>query len=61
MGHSQLPSDECLPFVDPPQQHVAEEDGPDAIVDLVEADAVLLQRRRHIQQAGFETDGASVG
>ena len=33
MGHPQLPSYECLPFVDPPQQHGAEEDGPDASDD----------------------------
>ena len=31
-------------FIEPSQEHLAEVDGPDAIVDLVEADGVLLER-----------------
>ncbi len=30
-------------FIEPSQEHLAEVDGPDAIVDLVEADGVLLE------------------
>jgi hypothetical protein len=33
MGNTQLPSNERLPLIDPPQSHLAEEDGPDTIVD----------------------------
>src|SRR2546425_3120568 len=61
MGHPQLPSYECLPFVDPPQQHVAEEDGPDPVVDFFQTDTMLLESGRQVQQPSLETNGARVG
>ena len=43
MGNIQLPSHECPSFVDSTQQDIAEMKGPDAVVDLLKADAMLLQ------------------
>jgi hypothetical protein len=36
--------DHVVPFVDPPQEHVAEVDRPDPVGDLLEADGMLLER-----------------
>lgn len=49
MGNTQLPIHQCLSFVDPPEQDPTEEERPDAIVDLLEADAMLLQCRRQVE------------
>ena len=61
MGNTQLSAYQRFPFVDAPQEHVAEEDGPDPIVDLFEADAMLPQRRGQIEQAGLEAHSAGIG
>ena len=39
-----LRPDDVVPFVDPSQQDAAEVDRPDAVVHLLKADGVLLQR-----------------
>ena len=54
MGNTQLSLHQRCSFVDSTQQDVAEEDGPDAVIDLFEADAVLAERGREVQQAGLE-------
>jgi len=61
MGHTQLPSDEGLPFVDPPQQHIAEVEGPNPVVNFFKTDAVLLQRGRQVEQPSLEANGARIG
>lgn len=43
VGPTSSANDEVA-FIEPSQEHLAEVDGPDAIVDLVEADGVLLER-----------------
>src|SRR5216117_424934 len=44
MGNTRLRPDGVVPFVDASQEDVAEVNGPDAVVDLLEADGVLLER-----------------
>jgi hypothetical protein len=48
MGDSWWPvrsrPDDVVPFVDPPQEHVAEVDRPDPVGDLLQADGMLLER-----------------
>jgi len=61
MGDTQLPFDQRLPFVDPSQEYVAEVERPNAVIDLFEADAMLLERGREIEQPGLEANGAGVG
>ena len=61
MGNTQLPFHHRLPFVDPPQQHVAEVQRPNAIGDFLKADAMGLQSGRQVQQPGLEANGAGVG
>ena len=50
-----------VPFIDASQEHVAEVNRPDAVVDLLEADGVLLERVGNEQQPLLQTDGAGVG
>ena len=57
MGNTQLPLHQRLSFIDPPEQHVAEVEGPDAVVDFFEADAVLPEGRREVEQPRLEPDG----
>jgi len=62
MGNSsQLRPDDVVAFVDTAQEHAAEVNGPDTVVDLLEADGVLLQRVGQEEQALPEADGAGVG
>jgi hypothetical protein len=56
MGNTQLPFQRHS-FINPSQQHVAELERPDPIVDLFEADAMLAERRREVQPLGLETNG----
>ena len=51
---------EDVAFIDAGEEDVAEVDGPDPIVDLVEADNLLLERVRDEEQALFESDGPRV-
>ena len=53
--------DDVVPLVDPPQQHVAEVNRPDPVVDLLEADGVLFERVGEEQQPLPQADGAGVG
>ena len=41
MGNTWLHPDDVVPFVDAAQEDVAEVNGPDAVVDLLETDGVL--------------------
>src|SRR5882672_3726511 len=61
MGNTQLPIHQRLSFVDPPKQDPTEKERPDAIVDLLKADAMLLQCSRQVEQPGLEPDGTGVG
>ena len=61
MGNTQLPIHRCLSFVDSPEQDPTEKERPDAIVDLLEADAMLLQCGRQVEQPSLEPDGTGVG
>ncbi len=61
MGNTQLPCYQRFSFIDPSQKHVTEIERPDPVVDLLEADAVLPQSRRQIQQPGREANGPRVG
>ena len=61
MGNTRLRPDGVVPFVDASQEDVAEVNGPDAVVDLLEADGVLLERVGDEQQPPFQADGSSVG
>jgi len=45
-----LSLDDVIPLVDPPQQHVAEVNRPDPVVDLLEANRMLLERIGQEQQ-----------
>ena len=60
MGNTQLPFRERLSFVKPAQEHVAEVERPDAVVDFGEPDAVLAQGRRKIEQPRLEANGPGV-
>jgi hypothetical protein len=44
MVKSTSSANDKVAFIEPGQEHLAEVDGPDAIVDLVEADGVLFER-----------------
>ena len=61
MGDPQLPFAERVPFVDSAQEYVAEIERPDPVINLFEADAMLLERGRQIEQPGLESDRARVG
>ena len=56
-----LGPDDVIPFVDPSQEHLAEVDRPDPVVDLLEADGVLLERVGEEQEPLLQADGAGVG
>jgi len=56
---SRLGPDDVVAFVNASEQDVAEVNGPDAVVDLLEADRVLLERVGQIQQPCLEADGGS--
>src|SRR5438876_9588426 len=56
-----LSLDDVIPLVDPPQQHVAEVNRPDPVVDLLEANRMLLERIGQEQQPLLQADGAGVG
>src|SRR5205809_7672461 len=56
MGNTRLRPDGVVPFVDASQEDVAEVNGPDAVVDLLEADGVLLQRVGQEDQALSEAE-----
>jgi len=43
MGNTCLGPDDVVPFVDPSEEDAAKVDGPDAVVDLLEAGRVLLE------------------
>src|SRR5437867_7443759 len=53
--------DDVVPLVDPSQQHVAEVNRPDPVVDLLKPDGVLLERVGEEQQPLPQADGAGVG
>ena len=57
---SQLGPDDVVAFVDASEQDLAEVNGPDAIVDFLEADGMLLQRIGEEEQPFLQTDGARV-
>ena len=61
MGNTWLRPDDVVPFVDAAQEDVAEVNGPDVVVDLLETDGVLLERVGDEQQPLPQADGASVG
>src|SRR5436853_579988 len=52
---------DVVPFVEPPQQHPTEIDGPDAVVHFFEADGVLLERLGHKEQPLLEPERPRVG
>ena len=54
MGNTQLPFHQRFSFVDPAQEHVAEVQGPDAVGDFLEANAMGFQGRGQVQQPGLE-------
>ena len=56
-----LGSDDVISLVDPPQQHVAEVNRPDPVLDLFEADRMLLERIGQEQQPLLQADGAGAG
>ena len=49
-------ADDVVAFIDAGQEDVAEVDGPDAILDLLEAEDLLLERVRDEEQALLEPD-----
>src|SRR5688572_21995784 len=62
MGDSSgLGPDDVIAFVDAPEQHVAEVNRPDAVVDLLEADRVLLERVGEEEQSLLQANRAGVG
>ena len=61
MGNTQLPFDKRLPFVNSSEQHVAEIEGPDPVLDFFQRNAVLSQGRREIEQPCLEPNRAGVG
>ena len=56
-----LGPDDVVALVDPSQEHATEVDGPDTVVDLLEADGVLLEGVGDEQQPLLQTDGTGVG
>ncbi len=62
MGNTcRLRPDDVIPFVDPSQEDTAEVDRPDAVVDLLEADRVLLEGVRDEHEPFLEPDRPGVG
>ena len=61
MGNTWSRPNDVVPFVDASQEDIAEVNRPDAVVDLLEPDGVLLERVGDEQQALLQTDGAGVG
>jgi len=61
MGDRWLGPDDVVAFVDAAEQHVAEMNRPDPVVDFLEADGMLLQRMGDEQEALPHADGARVG
>ena len=53
-------ADEVVAFIDAGEEDVAEVDGPDPIIDFLEAEDVLLERVRDEDQALLEPDGPRV-
>jgi len=49
-----------IPFIESCEQHLAEVNRPDPIVDLFEPDVVGVERGGEIQQAGLEADRAGI-
>ena len=60
MGNTQLSFRKRLSFIKPAQEHVAEVERPDTIVDFGEPDAVLAQGRREVEQLRLEANGPGV-
>ena len=58
---SQLGPDDVVAFIDASEQDVAEMNGPDSVIDLLEPHRVLLQRIGEKEQTLFEPDGSGVG
>ena len=58
---SRLGSDDVVAFVDASEQDVAKVNGPDPIVDLLEADRMLLQCVGQREQPLLEANRARVG
>ena len=54
-------ADDVVAFIDAGEEDVAEVDGPDPIVDFLEADNLLLERVRDEEQARLEPDRPRVG
>ena len=54
-------TNDVVPLVHPPRKDVTEVNGPDAIVDLLEADGMLLQGVGDEQQALLEPESSGVG
>src|SRR5436309_2604718 len=61
MGNTWSRPNDVVPFVDASQEDIAEVNRPDAVVDLLEPDGVLLECVGDEQQALLQTDGAGVG
>ena len=57
---SRLGPDDVVALVDASEQDVAEVNGPDPIVDFLEADGMLLERVGQKQQALLQADRARV-
>ena len=54
MGNTQLSFHQRFSFINPSQQHVAEVERPDPVIDLFQANAVLPQGGGEIEQPGLE-------
>lgn len=52
--------DDIVALVEAGEEHAVEVDGPDPVVDFLQADVVLLQRIRDEQQLVFEAEGAAL-
>jgi hypothetical protein len=61
MGDRWLGPDDVVAFVDAAEKDVAEVNRPDAVVDLLEPDGVLLQGIREEEEPCLEADGAGIG
>jgi hypothetical protein len=59
-GALQLSTNDVVPFVEPSQQNPTEMNRPDAVVNLLEADGVLLQRVGNEEQPPLEPKGPGV-
>jgi hypothetical protein len=55
-----LSTNDAIPFVEPSQQDPTEMNRPDAIVDLFEADGVLLQRVGNEEQFLLEPERPTI-